>query len=220
MKIGYARVSTQDQNLELQLDALNDYGAEKIFQEKITGTKADRPQLSEMIKILRKGDTVVVWKLDRIGRSMRHLLDLVDEFRETGIGFISLKENIDTTTATGKLIFNIFASLAEFERDMLSERTKAGLKAAKARGRSGGRPNKRNDKAKAVESLYQSGFRINEIVKQTELSRATIYRILNIPKAVEFGRPDFISTDKNETKPEKPKEKGKPKGEIRTFFKN
>ena len=240
MKIGYARVSTQDQKLELQLDALNSYGVEKIFQEKITGTKADRPQLSEMTKILRKGDTVVVWKLDRIGRSMRHLLDLVEEFRKAGIGFISLKENIDTTTATGKLIFNIFASLAEFERDMLSERTKAGLKAAKARGRSGGRPNKRNGKSKTVETLYQSGFKIKDISEQTGLSRATIYRILNKPetfsntitqelraepikklveKVIEQLKDGVIVKSKDEAikATERLKEK---KSEIRTFFKN
>jgi DNA invertase Pin-like site-specific DNA recombinase len=230
MKIGYARVSTLDQKLELQLDALNDYGVEKIFQEKITGTKADRPQLGEMTKILRKGDTVVVWKLDRIGRSMKHLVSLVEEFREVGIGFVSLKESIDTTTATGKLIFNIFASLAEFERDMLSERTKAGLKAAKARGRSGGRPNKRNGKAKTVEILYQNGIRINEIVRQTELSRATIYRILKLHKIAkeELDRSDFMQVPP-ETKTAKPeiqklkekvKEMEKPKMIERTFFKN
>ena len=109
MIFGYARVSTQDQNLDLQIDALKQYGVDQIFQEKMTGTKRERPQLDEMLKYLRKGDTVVVWKLDRIGRSTKHLVDLINEFGEKGINFVSLKDGIDTSTATGKLVFTIFA---------------------------------------------------------------------------------------------------------------
>jgi len=133
MKVGYARVSTRDQNLDLQLEALKNSGCEEIFSEKISAVK-ERPELEKMISILRKGDIVIVWKLDRLGRSLRHLI-----FREKGVEFISLNDNIDTTTIHGRLIFNIFASFAEFERELISERTKAGLEAARKKGRVGGR---------------------------------------------------------------------------------
>ncbi len=180
MIFGYARVSTQDQNLNLQVDELQKYGAERIFQEKITGTRKDRPELENMIQMLREGDTVIVWKLDRIGRSIKHLIDLIEEFKNRKVNFVSIKENIDTSTATGKLIFNIFASLAEFERDIIAERTKAGLTAARARGKRGGRPSKKKDKVALALKMYDSKqYTVNEIVEATSLSRTTLYRYLN-----------------------------------------
>lgn len=179
MIFGYARVSTHEQNLDLQLDALKQYGAERIFEEKMTGTKRERPQLDEMMKYLREGDTVVVWKLDRIGRSMKNLMELVNGFHEKGVNFVSLKENIDTTTATGKLIFHIFASLAEFERDMLSERTKAGLKSARARGRKGGRPATAKDKVALALKMYDSRqYTATEISDATGISKTSLYRFV------------------------------------------
>lgn len=174
---GYARVSTQDQNLHLQTDALKQFGVERIFEEKMTGTKKERPRLDEMMKYLRPGDTVVVWKLDRIGRSFKHLVDLVTYFQEKDINFVSLKENIDTTTATGKLVFTIFAGLAEFERDMIGERTRAGLQSARARGRKGGRPAKAEDKVRMALKLYDSRqYSVPEITEATGLSKTTLYR--------------------------------------------
>jgi len=138
MMIGYARVSTQDQNLDLQLDALKKAGCEKIYQEQLSASIEERPKLSEMVSNLRKGDTVVVWKLDRLARSLKHLLTLVSDFKIAGIGFLSLQDQINTTTAQGRLIFNMFASLSEFEREIIKERTLAGLAAARNRGRVGG----------------------------------------------------------------------------------
>src|SRR5437899_1292748 len=138
--IGYARVSTQDQNLHLQKDALTKAGCEKIFTDTISGSTQERKGLDEALNFLRSGDTLVVWKLDRLGRTMKHLIDTVTQLKDKGIGFKSLTENIDTTTPGGKLIFHVFGSLAEFERDLIRERTQAGLLAARARGRRGGRP--------------------------------------------------------------------------------
>ena len=177
--IGYARVSTKDQNLNLQIDALEKYGVDRIYSEKLSGTKFDRPELIEMLKYVREGDTVVVWKLDRIGRSMKDLINIVSEFQNRGINFVSLKENIDTSNATGKLIFNIFASLAEFERDIISERTRAGLESAKMRGRLGGRPKKEYENVKLALKMHDSKlYSIDEIIKATGLSRASLYRYL------------------------------------------
>jgi DNA invertase Pin-like site-specific DNA recombinase len=139
MIYGYARVGTEDQKLNLQLDALKNAKCDKIFKEKISAAK-ERPELEKMIGLLTKGDRVVVWKLDRLGRSLRHLIDLVKGFEEKEVKFVSIQDNIDTTTAQGRFIFNLFASLAEFERDVIRERTHAGLSAARARGRTGGRP--------------------------------------------------------------------------------
>jgi DNA invertase Pin-like site-specific DNA recombinase len=140
MKIGYARVSTKEQNLALQLDALEKEGCKKIFQEKISGAKADRPELKKMIDQLREGGVIITWKLDRLGRSLRDLVNLMNEIQDKGAGLKSLNDSIDTTTPHGKLTFHLFASLAEFERDIIRERTRAGLEAARARGRKGGRP--------------------------------------------------------------------------------
>ena len=140
MIIGYARVSTDDQNLDAQTDALKAAGAERIFADKISGSKRDRPELDAMLDQLRRGDVVVVTKYDRLARSLRDLLDLVEVIKERGVGFRSLAEDIDTTTPAGRLIFHVFASIAQFERERIAERTKEGLQAAKARGRVGGRP--------------------------------------------------------------------------------
>src|SRR6266699_5752179 len=148
--IGYARVSTQDQNLHLQKDALTKTGCEKIYTDTISGSTQERKGLDEALNFLRSGDTLVVWNLDRLGRTMKHLIDTLTRLKDKGIGFKSLTENIDTTTPGGKLIFHVFGSLAEFERDLIRERTQAGLLAARARGRNGGRP-----KAKAFRDAKQ-----------------------------------------------------------------
>jgi DNA invertase Pin-like site-specific DNA recombinase len=140
MLIGYARVSTDDQNLDLQRDALKQAGCEQIFTDHISGTKAERPGLTDALSHLRDGDTLVVWRLDRLGRTLPHLIETVNGLQNRGIGFKSLTESIDTTTSGGKLIFHIFGALAEFEREIIRERTNAGLSAARARGRKGGRP--------------------------------------------------------------------------------
>ena len=185
MKIGYARVSTQDQNLELQMDDLQKAGCEMIFKEKISGKNRDRPELQVLISKLRKGDIVIVWKLDRLGRSIRDLIDLVSSFRDLGVEFVSLKDSIDTSTATGRFTFNVFASLAEFEREIIRERTMAGLTAAKARGRTGGRkPGLSKEalaKALMVKKLFDIGTTsMDEIATALKLSRATCYRYLDL----------------------------------------
>ncbi len=182
MLFGYARVSTQDQNLDLQLDDLTKAGCQRVFQEKVSSAKT-RPQLQKMLDILREGDTVIVWKLDRLGRSLKELFTLVDDFQRKGIGFRSLNDAIDTTTAQGRPVFNLFASLAEFERDMIRERTKAGLAAARARGRVGGRPKglsaQAQAKARAVKTMHGlKTHTILEICQLFHLSRATVYRYL------------------------------------------
>jgi len=192
MMIGYARVSTQDQNLDLQLDALKKAGCEKIYQEQLSASIEERPKLSEMVSNLRKGDTVVVWKLDRLARSLKHLLTLVSDFKIAGIGFLSLQDQINTTTAQGRLIFNMFASLSEFEREIIKERTLAGRAAARNRGRVGGRKKGLTKEAKvkaaAVKHLYLDEKKsINEICEAVSISRATVYHYLdylNVDRAV------------------------------------
>jgi len=146
MLIGYVRVSTSDQNLDLQLDALKQAGCDKIYKDIASGAKDDRIGLTEVLNYIRKGDTLVVWRLDRLGRSLRHLIDTINQINNQGSCFRSLQENIDTSTSGGKLIFHIFGALAEFERDIIRDRTKAGLEAAHKRGRFGGRPKKMDDK--------------------------------------------------------------------------
>lgn len=183
MNIGYARVSTRDQELALQLDALAAAGCTTLFQEKVSGAKADRPELRKMIDQLREGDVVVVWKLDRLGRSLRDLVNLVTEIQHKGAGLKSLTDHIDTTTPQGKLTFHLFASLAEFERDIIRERTKAGLEAARARGRKGGRPKgltkEAKDKAMLAETLYkQEDMSIREMCQHLSISRSTLYKYL------------------------------------------
>lgn len=139
MKIGYGRVSTDEQVTDSQLDALSEYGCDKIYKDKASGKTIKRPEFEKMLDALREGDVVVVWRLDRLGRSLKDLIELMEQFKSQGIEFVSLQENIDTTDAMGELVFHLFASIAQFERQLISERTKAGLKAARARGRKGGR---------------------------------------------------------------------------------
>ncbi|CAG5075065.1 DNA-invertase hin [Dyadobacter sp. CECT 9623] len=183
MKVGYARVSTQDQNLEMQLDALQKAGCEKIFQEKASGIKSDRPQLAAMQQILREGDVIYIYKLDRLGRSLKHLLEITSDFEKRGIGMVSINDHIDTTTAQGRLIFNIFASLAEFERDLIRERTKSGLDAARARGRKGGRSRGLSKEAEKTAMLAQTLYNerklgVNEIAADLKISKMTLYKYL------------------------------------------
>ena len=147
MKVGYARVSTNEQDTHLQIDALKTIGCELIYQEKQSGAKKDRTELQQCLKSLREDDILIVWKLDRLGRSLQHLIEVVSDLEERQIGFQSLTENIDTTSPTGKLIFHIFGSLAEFERGLIRERVKAGLEAAKKRGKKLGRPDALDYKA-------------------------------------------------------------------------
>lgn len=184
MKIGYARVSTQDQNLSLQLDSLKAAGCSEIYQEKISGKSKERPELAQMLAQLRAQDTVIVWKLDRLGRSLKDLMELVAQFNQLGVEFISLQEGINTTTATGRFTFNILASLAEFEREIAKDRTLAGLAAAKARGRHGGRPRGLNEdaklKARSAQILYNDGARpVKEVAQILNISVPTVYRYLN-----------------------------------------
>jgi len=181
---GYARVSTQDQSLDLQLDALKKHGVadEDIFQEKMTGKRKDRPELEKLLdkNNLREGDTIVVYKLDRISRSTKHLIELVEEFELRGVNFVSINDQIDTTTPMGKFFFRMMASIAELERDIISDRTKAGLEAARARGRVGGRPSKKKEKIETAFKMYDSkDFSIEQILEATGLSRTTLYRYLN-----------------------------------------
>lgn len=191
MKIGYARVSTQDQNLNLQIDALEKVGCEKIYKEKASGSKANRKELVSLLEHLRPGDLLVIWKLDRLGRSLKHLVDLVALLMEKQVGLKSLNDPIDTSTSQGRLIFNIFASVAEFERDIIRERTLAGLAAARARGRIGGRPSSLSRNAQktamATEVLYQEReFTISEICEKLQISKPTLYNYLRY-RNVEIG---------------------------------
>lgn len=178
MKIGYARVSTDDQTLDAQVDALTAAGAERIFQEKRTGKNRDRPELSELLKQLRKGDVVIVSKYDRLARSLRDLIEIVEAIRERGAGFRSLGEDIDTTTPAGRLIFHVFGSIAEFERERIVERTKEGLAAAKKRGRTGGRPKALSveQRAEVCRMRDEDERSVTEIARLFGVSRQTIMR--------------------------------------------
>ena len=181
MLIGYARVSTDDQELALQRDALTAAGCERLFEDTISGATAERPQLAEALGFARTGDTLVVWKLDRLGRSLSNLIELLNGLSARGVGFRSLTEQIDTTTSGGKLIFHIFGALAEFERELIRERTRAGLAAARARGRVGGRPRKLDtaQKLAMARSLYAEGTHsIEDICKTLGISRTTLYRAI------------------------------------------
>jgi DNA invertase Pin-like site-specific DNA recombinase len=180
MQIGYARVSTLEQNVAPQIDQLKDAGCERIFRDKASGAKTERPGLHEALYFLREGDTLVVWRLDRLGRSLKHLLETVSKLEERGIGFRSLQESIDTTTSGGRLIFHIFGALAEFERNLIRERTMAGLRAARARGRVGGRPRKLD--AKKTELAYQlydeKKYAVKDICRMLGVSKPTLYAYL------------------------------------------
>src|SRR5712692_8114388 len=187
MNIGYARVSTQEQTLNLQTDALEKIGCSKIFTDTISGSATERKGLDEALEYVREGDTLVVWRLDRLGRSLKHLIETIARLNNRKIGFKSITENIDTTTSGGKLIFHIFGALAEFERDIIRERTNAGLQAARARGRLGGRPKAQTlntaKKIALAQSLYDDkNNTIDEICKTLNISRATLYRYINVGK--------------------------------------
>lgn len=177
MLIGYARVSTIDQNPNLQEDALKSAGCEKIYTDKISGTVSERPGLKKVKDVLRKGDTLVIWRLDRLGRSLKDLIEWINYLETEGVSLKSLQESIDTTTSTGKLIFHIFGALAEFEKGLIKERTTAGLSAARARGRLGGRPYAlNNDKKKLALQLYdEKKNTIKKICEMLEISKPTLY---------------------------------------------
>lgn len=190
LALGYARVSTIQQDEALQRDALEAAGVDRIYVDHASGATDSRPGLEELLTHLRPGDVVVVWRLDRLGRSLRHLLDLVAELEERNVGLRSLTESIDTSTPGGKLIFHVFAALAEFERDLIRERTQAGLAAARARGRVGGRPTVwTSDKAKAARAMFDAGERdISCIARATGVSRASVYRLLRTPPQSDSDR--------------------------------
>jgi DNA invertase Pin-like site-specific DNA recombinase len=182
--IGYARVSTGDQDTALQLDALREAGCEKVFEDRASGAKTDRPGLTEAIRYVREGDTLTVWKLDRLGRSMKHLIEIVTELEARGVGFRSITENVDTTTPGGRLIFHLFGALAQFERDLIQERTRAGLQAAEERGRRGGRqavvtPEKL---AKARQHLA-AGLSVREAAARVKVGKTALYDALKQEKA-------------------------------------
>lgn len=202
MKIGYERVSIFDQNLSLQIDAQKNVGCELIYEEKVSGRSKDRPELIKMFTSLRRGDSVIVWKLDRLGRSLKDLIELVSKMDKLGVGFTSIQDAINTGTATGRFTFNIFASLAEFEREIISERTRSGLAAARARGKNGGRPagfsKETISKIKAVKVLYDKEDKtMNEIGKVLSISRATAYRFLKIANTWETEKWDNIRYYRN-----------------------
>ncbi len=185
MKIGYARVSTLDQDLGRQVAALKKAGCKLIFEEHISGASRNRPELERMFGKVRAGDTVVIQKLDRLGRSLQHLIELVEYFKKSKIGFVSLSDNFDTTSSQGKLLFNIMGAIAEFERDLISERTKDGLRHAKSKGiRLGKRPGlskEGENKARAAEVMYKKEKKsVAEICRQLEIGRSTFYRYLRL----------------------------------------
>jgi DNA invertase Pin-like site-specific DNA recombinase len=177
MLIGYARVSTADQNLDLQTDALTKAACEKIYHDKISGAKAERPGLAKVLEISRSGDTLVIWRLDRLGRSLKDLIQIAETLKERSIGLKSLEEGIDTTTSTGQLMFHLFGALAEFEKNLINERSKAGLNAARARGKLGGRPKAldRNQQQLAIKLYNERQHSIAEICQMMKISKPTLY---------------------------------------------
>jgi DNA invertase Pin-like site-specific DNA recombinase len=196
MAFGYARVSTTQQDEALQRDALEAAGVDRVYVDHGSGATESRPALDEMLGQLRPGDKVVIWRLDRLGRSLRHLIDLVAELQQRGVGLRSLTESIDTSTPGGKLIFHVFAALAEFEHDLIRERTQAGLVAARARGRVGGRPTVWTpEKLATARAMYDSGRHdVASIARVLGVSRASVYRALHVVVADEPGDGDFGST--------------------------
>lgn len=179
MHIGYARVSTQDQTVDLQLDALKKADCGKVYSDTVSGAKFERKGLEQALQYLRPGDTLVVWRLDRLGRSLPHLIETIRTLEDRGIGFRSLTENIDTTSPGGKLIFHIFGALAEFERDLIRERTQAGLQAARARGKVGGRPKTDQRTIAAAKDLYADKSQsVSDICRTLRISKTTLYRYL------------------------------------------
>ena len=179
---GYARVSTEQQCLDRQLDMLKKYGVDKIYNEKMTGTKRNRPELEKLMERLTEGDTVVVESLSRLGRSTKDLIWLMETFNSKGVNLVSLKESIDTTSSTGKLLFTLMSALAQFERDVLADRTREGLAAAKARGRKGGRPPANSESVKRAVKLYRTGeYTAKEIYELTGVRKTTLYKNLKCP---------------------------------------
>jgi len=177
MLIGYARVSTQDQNLDLQREALNQAGCKRVFEDKVSGTRAERPGLIKVLEMLREGDTLVVWKLDRLGRSVKQLVDLVGELRKQGVQFKSLTDAIDTGTASGRFFFHVMASLAEMERELTVERTRAGLAVARQLGRKGGRKRRMTDsKIESAKKLLANGVPPRDVATNLGVSVPTLYR--------------------------------------------
>lgn len=174
---GYARVSTEQQNLDRQLDMLQKYGVDHIYNEKMTGTKRNRPELEKLLERLTEGDTVVVESLSRLGRSTKDLIWLMETFNAKGVNLVSLKESIDTTTSTGKLLFTLMSAIAQFERDVIADRTREGLNSARARGRKGGRPRTDSDKLRKAIKLYNTQqYSLSEIEDMTGVKRSTLYR--------------------------------------------
>lgn len=183
-RIGYARVSTDDQNLDLQLDALHNAGCCQVFQEKITGASRHRPELDAAFASLQRGDALVVWKLDRLGRSFRHLVDMIEGLEDNGIGFISISDGIDTTTATGKLVCRIISAIADFERSLIAERTRAGMAAAKQRGKRFGRRSAISPaQVEQACVLLNANFSLTHIAKELCVNRTTLWRALEKRKA-------------------------------------
>jgi len=184
MLVGYARVSTDDQNLNLQRDALDQAGCKQIFEDQLSGAKAERPGLHQALQYARAGDTIVVWRLDRLSRSLKDLIEMVTLLESKGIGLKSLQEAIDTSSSSGKLIFHIFGALAEFERNLIRERTQAGLQAARARGRKGGRPKALNkDKRALAVKLYdEKKHTVDQICEMMGISKPTLYKYIESEK--------------------------------------
>ena len=191
MKVGYARISTSDQNLYMQQDDLKEDGCEEVFSDIASGAKSDRPGLAKALVYLREGDTLVVWKLDRLGRSVQHLIQTIKELSDRKIGFRSLRESIDTNTSGGKLIFHIFSALAEFERDLIRERTKAGLKAARSRGKMGGRPPLLDKRQilRMIQMYDEQNNTVADICKIYDISRPSFYNYLK-----KYKQKEVIST--------------------------
>lgn len=198
MHIGYARVSTRDQDPDLQFQDLRKAGCEEIFEEKVSGSKraGERVALTQAMRHCREGDVLVVWKLDRLGRSLRDLIDIASGLRERGVGFKSLQEDLDTTTSGGKLVFHVFGALAEWERDVIRERTHAGLAAARSRGKKGGRP-KAMDKSKvrmAHSLMADKRNSVNDVCKTLGVSRSTLYKYLREGDSSNNGHPGSSQT--------------------------
>lgn len=187
--LGYARVSTEQQNLDRQLDALKKHGCDVIYNEKMTGTKRDRPELAKMLDRVTEGDTVVIESLSRLGRSTKDLIELTELFQSKGVHLVSLKESIDTSTSTGKLLFTLMSAIAQFERDVIADRTREGLKSARARGRTGGRPKTDPDAVrKAIKLYHTQQYSIKEIEELTGVKKSTLYR--NLPRDSEVKQGD------------------------------
>lgn len=179
MKFGYARVSTEKQNLSMQIDALENYGVDEIVSDKASGAKIEREGLNNLLNKLREGDTLVVWKLDRLGRTMYQLVNLLNEFNENNINFVSIKDGIDTSTTMGKFLFHIMGAMAEMEREVINDRVKSGLASAKARGRKGGRKKAHSkNKRETMIKMHLDGYSKKEICESMDVSRTTLYRYI------------------------------------------